>query len=321
MMSGDDIEIMVRQADVSDTSLSAIDERVGDKIAAMPEVESVSGMVMTAVTLPEANSFFIIQGYEPGGFAGRRFNIVEGRWLNGNRQLVLGRMMAESLNKQVGDTIELSGSRFKIVGILESGVGWEEMGGVITMRDAQNFVGRPRKVTLYLVNLFQPSTAQTVLARINQENQDVYAALSGEFVGEMPDMQAMDAMFMAISILTIIVGGLGVMNTMLMAVLERTREIGVLRALGWKKGMILGMILRESLLLGMLGGSVGILMAFMLEIMMQYLPVYGIMLTVIWELDLFLRALAISLLLGLAGGLYPALRATLLLPVEALRYE
>ena len=175
-------------------------------------------------------------------------------------------MMAESLNKKVGDMIELSGSRFKVVGILESGIGWEEMGGVITLRDAQNFVGRPRKVTLYSVNLFQPSTAESVAAKINQEDPDIYAALSGEFMGELPDMKAMDAMFWAISLLTIIVGGLGVMNTMLMSVLERTREIGVLRALGWRQGMVLGMIMRESLLLGVFGGMAGILVAFLLGI-------------------------------------------------------
>ena len=69
MMSGNDVEIMVRQADVSDTSLSAIDERVGDRIAAMPEVASVGGSVFSAQSpLPEENSFFLIQGYEPNGF-------------------------------------------------------------------------------------------------------------------------------------------------------------------------------------------------------------------------------------------------------------
>ena len=319
MMSGNDVEIMVRQADVSDTSLSAIDERVGDRIAAMPEVASVGGSVFSAITLPEENSFFLIQGYEPDGFAKDHFNIVEGHWLNGNRQLVLGRMMAESLNKKVGDMIELSGSRFKVVGILESGIGWEEMGGVITLRDAQNFVGRPRKVTLYSVNLFQPSTAESVAAKINQEDPDIYAALSGEFMGELPDMKAMDAMFWAISLLTIIVGGLGVMNTMLMSVLERTREIGVLRALGWKQGMVLGMIMRESLLLGVFGGIAGILVAFLLGMSLRVIPVYGIILTTVWEWDLLIRALSISLLLGLAGGLYPALRATRLQPVEALQ--
>ena len=66
-------------------------------------------------------------------------------------------MMAEpSLNKRVGDTIELSGTRFRVVGIYESGIAWEEMGGVITLRDAQTMVGRPRKVSMYAVKLNDP---------------------------------------------------------------------------------------------------------------------------------------------------------------------
>ena len=76
----------------------------------------------------------------------------------------------------------------------------------------------------------------------------------------MPDMQNSTAMVNAISIMAVLLGGLGVMNTMLMAVLERTREIGVLRALGWRRRSVLGLIVRESVLVGILGGISGILM-------------------------------------------------------------
>ena len=142
---GSDAQVVIRQAEIADTSLSAIDERFGDRIAAMPEVENVSGMLMYAATLPEAQTFFIMMGYAPNEYAIRRFEVVEGRPLTGNHQVLLGRLMAEILGKDVGETVDISGYRFRVVGIFESGVSWEELGGVVSLRDAQSFAGRPQK--------------------------------------------------------------------------------------------------------------------------------------------------------------------------------
>ena len=108
---------------------------------------------------------------------------------------------------------------------------------------------------------------------------------------------------------------------MLMAVLERTREIGVLRALGWRRRRVLGMIMRESALLGILGGLVGIGIAFSIGYGLSRTPLVGDALTLVWELDIFVRAIGIALALGIFGGIYPAVRATYLQPVEALQYE
>jgi ABC-type lipoprotein release transport system permease subunit len=321
MFLGTNSEIMLRQADVADTSLSAIDQRVGAKIAAMPEVSHVSGSVMTAVMMPEAGGFFILQGFAPNELSIQRFTIINGRPLTSNHQIILGGTVAEALNKKAGDTIDLSGVRFRIVGIYESGVSWEELGGVITLRDAQSFMGRPRKVTMYAVKLNDPDQAEAIVDEINQQFPEVHATLSGDFLEQMPDMESSDAMMSAISFLAIVIGGVGVLNAMLMAVYERTREIGVFRALGWRRFSILSMILREALLLGLLGGFAGIALAIGLVYMLQMIPAVGSMLTPLWEPDIFIRAIGVALALGLAGGLYPAFRATRLEPIEALRYE
>jgi putative ABC transport system permease protein len=111
------------------------------------------------------------------------------------------------------------------------------------------------------------------------------------------------------------------MNAMLMAVFERTREIGVLRALGWRRRSILGLILQEALWLGILGAILGTLIALGMGYLITKTPMYGDALLPVWEWDVFARALVISLFLGVLGGLYPAYRATRLQPVEALRYE
>jgi uncharacterized membrane protein len=136
------------------------------------------------------------------------------------------------------------------------------MGGVVSLRDAQVLTGKPRKVTMYAVRLRDLSQAEAVVAKINRQFPEAYAALSGDFTEQMPDYQNSNGMMGGISFVAILVGGVGVLNTMLMAVFERTREIGVLRALGWRRRAVLQMILSEALLLGLLGGVVGIATAF-----------------------------------------------------------
>lgn len=318
---GGDAEIIVRQSGVADTEFSALDERIGEKIAAFPGVAHVSGLGFTGTILPDSGAIFIIFGYAPHEYSIQQFNIVEGESLTSNHQMLLGRMMADSLSKSVGDTIEVGGSRFKVVGIYESGAAWEEMGGVISLRDAQAYMGRPRKVTMYLVKVDQPSQAEEIVTRINASFSDVHASLSGEFVEQMPDMQTVDGLIAAISLLAIGVGGVGVLNTMLMSVLERTREIGVLRSLGWRRRRVLGLIMNESIVLGLVGGLFGIGIAFGLTFLFHLIPMYGSILSPNWDLVIFVRAFSVALLLGVLGGLYPAYRATRLQPVEALRYE
>ena len=314
-------EIMVRQAGVADTEYSALDERIVDKIAAFPEVAHVSGMAFSGTMLPDSGMIFIMLGYAPNEYAIRQFNLIEGERITTNRQMMLGSMMAEALNLTVGDTLEISNSRYKVVGIYESGVTWQEMGGVATLRDVQNFMGRPRKVGMLMVKVHDPAQAEAVVAKINSQLPDAHASLSGEFADEMPDMANINAMLGSISFLAIFVGGIGVLNTMLMAVMERTREIGVFRALGWRRWRILRLIVSEALLLGLLGGILGIGVAFAMFYGLNKVPVYSGILTARWELTTFARAIAVALFLGLLGGIYPAFRATRLQPIEALRYE
>jgi ABC-type antimicrobial peptide transport system permease subunit len=314
-------EIMIRQDDIADTTLSVIDERVMDSIAAMPEVQSVSGVVFTGLILPDSGVIFLLQGYSPNEFAVQRFHIVDGETLTGNRQMLLGRLMADTLKKDIGDMVEISGTRFKVKGIYETNIGWEQTGGVITLRDAQNFLGRPRQVSMIAVKVRNANQAPSIVERINAKFPDVYAALGAEFAAEMPDMKSSYAMLDGISLVAIIAGGLGVLNTMLMSVFERTREIGVLRALGWRRQSVLAMILREAILLGVLGGVAGVALSFALVELMKINAALGSWVDPVWTWDIFARAFLLSIFLGAIGGLYPAYRATRLSPVEALRYE
>ena len=284
-------------------------------------MSNVSGLIFTATMLPDTGGFLIIQGYSPHEQAIQRFNIVEGEPLTGNHQVIIGRSIAESMNKEPGDILDIGGNRYRVKGIYESGIGWEDAGCVMTLRDGQSFIGRPGKVTMVAVKVHDPKQAEAITEKINALDPDLYAVVSGEFVDQMPDMEAMDGIMAGISLLTIVVGGLGVMNTMLMAVVERTREIGVLRALGWRRRAVLKMIIKEAFLLGVLGGMAGIVVAFLLVGAIKLAPMVGDVFNVVWEWSVFSRAIGVALGLALIGGFYPAYRATRMLPVEALRYE
>jgi putative ABC transport system permease protein len=208
-----------------------------------------------------------------------------------------------------------------VVGIYETNIGWEQTGGVVTLRDAQNFIGRPRQVSMIAVKLKDAAQAPIIIERFHAKYPGVYAALSADFAEDMPDIQSSNAMLDGISLVAIAAGGLSVLNTMLMSVFERTREIGVLRALGWRRHAVLAMILRESVLLGLLGGLVGIVISFALIELMKLSASLGSWVDPVWSWDIFARALLLSVFLGAVGGLYPAYRATRLRPVEALRCE
>ena len=137
-------------------------------------------------------------------------------------------------------------------------------------------------------------------------------------MGQMADMLNMlKASSWGISLLAIVVGGLGIINTMLMSVFERTREIGVLKAVGWSNRKILTMIVGESLVItivsAIIGSIIGVVLCTFLAPMMGLKPVFS--------LDIFVQAFGIAIIVGIIGGLYPAIKAIKLPPTEALRYE
>jgi len=316
-----DAEVMVQQRDASDSGYAVIDEELGSRILAMPEVESVSGMMIAAASTEDA-PIFVLQGYAPREESILRFNVVDGERISRNRQVMLGRAMADSLEVEVGESITLQDSRYRVVGIFESGQAWEELGGIVTLRDAQRVAGRPRKVTWFSVDVTNPNDAEAVVEQINAQYPEVRATLSGEFADSLPDMKTSNGMADGIAIMAILVGGIGVMNTMLMAVLERTREIGVLRALGWRRRAVLGLILREALALGAVGVLSGVFVALVMTLGLRLIPGADIVTDlIIWSPEIVLQAAVVAVVMGVVGGIYPAFRATRFAPVEALRYE
>jgi putative ABC transport system permease protein len=236
--------------------------------------------------------------------------------------MMLGRTAAESLDKQVGDVMSLPGGVFRITGIYETGIAFEEGGGVMALPDAQAAFQKPRQVSMFQIKLRDPSQAEAIRARIEERfGDDVAVSLAASFVENTSDLQNTKAMFGAVFALAILVGGVVVTNTMVMAVMERTREIGTLRALGWRQSRVLWMIFSESLLLSLLAAGLGLLVGLGLNAGLAAIPGVGSFLTAVYTPGVIAQAVGVALFLGASGGLYPAWHASRLRPVEALRYE
>jgi putative ABC transport system permease protein len=320
MGGGGQADLMAVEANISDMEYSSMDERVGKKLVTVPGVKYVSGIVFGFLADPQM-TYLIIWGYHPGEYAIRQFKIVEGEGLSANRQIILGKTAAEMMDKKVGQTIKILDSNFRIVGIYETGTGFLDISGIISLREAQKLFRKPRQVGWYAIKLEDPKEADRIIAYLEANFPEISVSKTSELTEALPDFKTMQTMETAISVLAILVGGIGMMNTVFMSVFERTREIGSLRALGWRRRRVLGLILRESLLLSLVSGMVGIGGGILLGRVAVLAPGFGSMFQGSFNLALLIRALVMALALGAVAGLYPAWWASRLSPVEALRYE
>jgi ABC-type antimicrobial peptide transport system permease subunit len=174
---------------------------------------------------------------------------------------------------------------------------------------------------LYYIRLKDPSLRERFLARSERLWPDLLVSGSQDLADQQSMAETMQGMVWAIGGLAIVIGGVGMMNSQLMSVMERTREIGVLRAVGWSKRRVLWMILMESISVCLIGGIVGAAIGYaMIYSLSQSTTILGLNVENI-QPQLLQQAFNVVLILGLVGGLYPAWRASRLAPVEALRYE
>ena len=133
--------------------------------------------------------------------------------------------------------------------------------------------------------------------------------------------EIVDSANLAISLLAVGIGAIGVMNTMIMSVFERTREIGILRAVGWRGSRILRLVVYESLFLCFIAAGVGVALGVLASRAVLLVPSISTFLVPTYPLEIFVRALAVGVLVALMGAVYPAVRAVRLSPMEALRHE
>jgi putative ABC transport system permease protein len=305
------------------------------------DVKNVSGVKTAAGVLSMSNSSSNSTSggpsSSPGGMGGLTIIGIESSQLslagvsssdvngslfsNGSTdEVIIGKNEAKSLNKTVGDTINLYGKDFKITGIYETGNIMQDQNVFMPINTLQSLTNNTGRISSVYVKIADNANATTVSKAITNAYPGLSTTTAADQASRMNSItDTIDSASWAISLLAIFIGGVGVINTMIMSVFERTREIGVLKAVGWKDRRILGMIIGESIVLTLLAAIVGTIVGVIGVEVAFYL--LGSTLTAVFSIDILIRAFGVALIVGVLGGLYPAYRASRLQPTEALRYE
>ena len=248
--------------------------------------------------------------------------ITNGTTYSNGNEVIIGKTAAGRLNKSIGDTLNISNQTFKIVGTYETGNFQDDQGVVMSLSKLQSLTGDTGEISLILVKAAEGTSATDLANTIEQKySNELSTSTSLSGMDRMNNgLDVINSGSWAVSLLAVLVGGIVVVVTMMKAVSERTREIGVLRAIGWTKQRIMTMILGESLVLSVIAIVVGLVVGIgVIEIISATHLMRGI--EPAFSAYLLLKGIGVALFLGLVGGIYPAYRASRLAPTEALRYE
>ena len=295
-----------------------------DAILRTEGIRNVSAVVM-GPTKSDWNPYFLLIGISAFESFANKLGIVEGRVFRpGEKEALLGEAVAKRAGLRVDDQIALAeGEVFTVTGIYMSGGKTFDGGAIVDLRDARRILKRDDSVNLAFIQVARGYDQREVAARLNARFPGLSVIRGGDFVGEIRLIKVIDASALTISIISFLACCFIVMNTLMMAVTERTKEFGILMAIGWGRGMIATTILFEAVLTCIAGGILGNLMGMAQLWLFDYINPEGLGWWVSFSgnVSIFLQSLGLSALLGLISSFYPALLTSKLLPAEALRYE
>jgi putative ABC transport system permease protein len=323
LSSGTDIAVV--QQTFLNTSM---DESAGATLSALPVVRQATPMILNLMDLtPEVNA--LAYGWKADSYEFDSLTLKSGRrFRDGQPELMLGDMLAVSLKKNAGDTLEIQGSTFTVAGVYHGGSALEAGAVIMPLDQIQKLGSLQGKVTAFHVRL-QPApmgeAPEHYLARAQAQIETALPGLRAIPAAERASNNQLvllaHAAAWGTSSIALLIGILGIANTMAMSVFERTREIGILRALGWKRWRVMLLIQMEAAVLGLAGGIVGIAVGWGCLRVLAALPQTASIVSASFPLLLLVEALGMAVAAGLAAGFIPAWRGAHLSPVEALRHD
>lgn len=337
MLSAEGIDLIVVHAGLGQHDTSRLDESVGAQIAALSEVDKVAPQLNDTVKLNDNPVGVPLMGLYADSFNMTKLTdkvAAGGRMLTANDKdgVLLGKFLAASLGKKPGDSVEIELKKFNVVGVFAGPSMFENRAAVALLPVLQTLMDQEHQVSEFDIKLkpeFSGDAAaldrlKTKIAGLKDAKGNLYhlePLTTDQYVNSSNELRLSRAMAWMTSAIALAIGAVGMLNTMIMSVLERTQEIGILRAIGWRRLRIMRMILSESFVLSLAGAVAGIVGAVCLTRIISHLPQAEGLVRPNIAPDVIFTGFLLALLVGLVGGAYPAIRGANLAPTEALRYE
>jgi putative ABC transport system permease protein len=325
------IDLVVLKSGRAEQIYATLPEKLGNAIKVLPNIESVSPILFDVVTFEDSDLVGVfIEGWYADSVLFNRVKVLTGRKLaaDDRQAVMLGKLLAENLRKSVGDDIVVDGQPLKIVGIFETDNAFENGGALILIRELQQIMDRHGQVTGFELLLKDDSEEQTTATRRQIEALRDPSGKPWNLAATPVEQQASSFIFLRMgkamawltSLIAMVIGCIGVLNTMMMSVFERTHEIGVLRAMGWRKSRVVRMIVLEALVVSLIGAVIGTVSAVVLTRVMTMFPTAGAVFSGYLAPSIVAQGIVVACLVAVLGSLYPAFRAVRQEPTEALRH-
>ncbi len=325
--------IRVLQKGAAGPLFSEIDMSFEQKLESVQGVKKAIGTIFQIaqtvdgepVQFGTATVRIIGSDYSKGSFetaAGVGGEIIQGRSLKATDSgvVVVGEDFMDIYNKFLNNKVKVNGETFRIVGVYKTGSALLNSSVLMTLNDSRDVLNFSKNKTgQFSVEVDDPSQEKKIAELINLRfKNDLEATPASGFSQDFAIiLDGFRLLVVAVAGISAIVAGIGIVNTMLMSVLERFKEIGSLKAGGWTNENVMKMVLFESIILGIFGGLIGIILGVGLSLYISFLSGLKVFISEILLIQVFLFSVSI----GLFAGLYPAYMASKMDPVEALRVE
>jgi putative ABC transport system permease protein len=318
-----DSELVVFERDVSDLFFSSVPTEAAQRISSWPIVAHASPVLFGIVSSaghPIVTCFGVMPS-DP--------RIQNATWMTGdksrfgldNNRVVLGQRAAEFMAASIGKPVEIGHSTFQVAGIVKTANGFEDGGVFMTLPAAQKFFHKQGSSSVITVKLHNKGDVAAFKALIRRNDPNLLALEDSEFSRTYSQFKILKATAWAVGGCGLLLGGLGVANTMIMSVFTRIREIAILRVNGFSHAQVGSVIFGESAIVSLSGAIAGLVIGTLSLLALKFVPALDGYIDPSLRPVLLLVVSVLALMTGILGALYPAIYAMRIRPVEALRFE